>query len=410
MSGGKTGGENGREKTIAISIGDVNGVGLEIALKAHAAVREKCRAIYFVDSPVLENAAKRLKMAIPSDFETRGVAEFCGESVQKNLSNLIAPGEISAQSGEYSFFSFKKAVDSALSGESCGVVTLPIHKNAWAKAGLDFVGHTDYLSRRFAKNGAENGTDSGGKNGESSGVAGAGAREDAAKKGIMMLGCEELFVALFTDHTALKNVPEMIVFEPLRAFLLDFAASFGALKNPPPDSPKGYLPCKDSPQNCPAREDSSQKDSVQDSPQDSREKIPPPKTTPQKNLPQKILVLGLNPHAGDGGVLGSEDSIIKNAIESANEALKREVFFGPVSPDAAFSPRMRRDFRVVVAMYHDQGLAPLKALFFEESINVTLGLPILRTSVDHGVAFDIAYKGLADTQSYLNALDFILKD
>jgi 4-hydroxythreonine-4-phosphate dehydrogenase len=118
-----------------------------------------------------------------------------------------------------------------------------------------------------------------------------------------------------------------------------------------------------------------------------------------------VGVLGLNPHAGDHGVLGDEERIIEKAIRTANATYikqvresgignresGREVFVGPLVPDVAFTPAMRKRFRHFVAMYHDQGLAPLKALYFDESVNVSLNLPIVRTSVDHGTAFDIAY-------------------
>ena len=102
----------------------------------------------------------------------------------------------------------------------------------------------------------------------------------------------------------------------------------------------------------------------------------------------KVAVLGLNPHAGDNGVLGNEEEIIKEAIDEINTKLGREVFIGPVVPDIAFTPYFRKDFKYFIAMYHDQGLGALKALYFDESINISLNLPIIRTSVDHGTAFD----------------------
>ena len=95
--------------------------------------------------------------------------------------------------------------------------------------------------------------------------------------------------------------------------------------------------------------------------------------------------------------------IIK-AIKSVNKALGFERFVGPVVPDIAFTPHFRANFRYFVAMYHDQGLGPLKALYFDESVNISLNLPIVRTSVDHGTAFDIAYQGKAKTISYINAI------
>ena len=119
---------------------------------------------------------------------------------------------------------------------------------------------------------------------------------------------------------------------------------------------------------------------------------------------ENIGVLGLNPHAGDGGVLGDEEiKELLPAILEANETLDKNIFYGPLVPDIAFSTKKGR----FIAMYHDQGLAPLKALYFDESINVSLNLPILRTSVDHGTAFDIAYKGKAKTLSYENAIKYI---
>jgi 4-hydroxythreonine-4-phosphate dehydrogenase len=124
---------------------------------------------------------------------------------------------------------------------------------------------------------------------------------------------------------------------------------------------------------------------------------------------QHVAVLGLNPHAGDHGVLGDEERYIEEAIRIANDRIGRDHYFGPVVPDVAFTPRFRQQCKTIVAMYHDQGLAPLKALYFDESINVSLGLPIIRTSVDHGTAFDIAYRNVASSTSYLNAIQAAIR-
>ena len=157
-----------------------------------------------------------------------------------------------------------------------------------------------------------------------------------------------MFVGLFTEHIALKKVAKKITEEDLTIFLIDF---YKNVKN------------------------------------------------------ENIGVLGLNPHAGDNGVLGNEERIIIKAIKKANKALKKDIFKGPLVPDIAFSPHARKNFNYFVAMYHDQGLAPLKALYFDKSINVSLNLPIIRTSVDHGTAFDIAYKNKdLNTKSYVNAI------
>ncbi len=113
-----------------------------------------------------------------------------------------------------------------------------------------------------------------------------------------------------------------------------------------------------------------------------------------------VGILGLNPHAGDMGVIGEEDM---KEIAPAVEALKREGYKveGPLSPDSAF---LNINYDVYLCMYHDQGLIPFKMLAFREGVNLTLGIPFVRTSPDHGVAYDIAWKGIADEGPSLNAL------
>ena len=176
---------------------------------------------------------------------------------------------------------------------------------------------------------------------------------------IMMLGSPKMYVALFTEHIPLREVADSINEKDLTRFLIDFHNSI-----------------------------------------DHR-----PST-----IDQKIAVLGLNPHAGDGGVLGNEERIIESAITKAHKTLDKEIFCGPLVPDVAFIPQSRARYTYYVAMYHDQGLAPLKALYFDEGINVSLNLPILRTSVDHGTAFDIAYRGhTLNSLSYLNAVKYIVE-
>lgn len=104
-------------------------------------------------------------------------------------------------------------------------------------------------------------------------------------------------------------------------------------------------------------------------------------------------------------MLGDEEVLIFKAIKKANKILENKIFKGPLVPDTAFSPISRKNYKYFVAMYHDQGLAPLKALYFDQSINVSLNLPIIRTSVDHGTAFNIAYKNeKINIKSYLNAI------
>lgn len=294
-------------KRIAISIGDLNGVGFEIALKAHNQIKQLCDPLYCINYTMAHQAAHLLHTQIPNDFQMFKVSgEF-----------TIEPRKVSAQSGRYSYDSFIAAVELAQSKAVDAIVTLPIHKEAWMMAGIDYVGHTDALRDIF--------------------------KSDA----IMMLGCDKLYVALYTEHIPLRDVADQMSVEKITDFLLLLRKSI--------------------------------------------------RRTP-------IGVLGLNPHAGDNGVLGDEERLIEEAITEANQRIGENVFEGPLVPDVAFTPRSREYFKTIVAMYHDQGLAPLKALYFDEGINVSLGLPIVRTSVDHGTAFDIAYQNKAMILSYINAI------
>lgn len=304
-------------------MGDVNGISLEILLKAHDEIKKIVNPVYLIDLEVLDFASKMLSFKFPNDLETFSIKKFCSQNTLDKIESneLITPSLVSKESGEYSFVSFEKGVDLVCRNMADSILTLPINKFAWSKAGIEFIGHTEYLSKRFGK------------------------------KGIMMLGCKEMFVALFSDHIPLSEVSKGITFNALVDFLLDFKNSFTF---------------------------------------------------------NNALVLGLNPHAGDSGILGSEDFIINEAINFVNKRLGSEIFIGSISPDIAFSPRNRSKFNVFIAMYHDQGLIPLKALHFDKSINVTLGLPLLRASVDHGTAFDIAYKNKdPNLQSYIEAARFL---
>lgn len=297
---------------IAVSIGDLNGVGIEIALKAHGEVSKLCTPIYCINSYMLNQASELLDINISNDFKIF--------NVEGNFN--IREGCIDKDAGRYSYDSFISAIKLCEKKEADAVVTMPIHKEAWMLAGVNYKGHTDLLRDYFKK--------------------------DA----IMMLGCDKMFVALYTEHIPLKDVPSYIKKDKLFNFFLDL----------------------------------------------------------NKTLPnEKFAVLGLNPHAGDNGVLGDEEREIEEAIKKANEAIGKELFIGAIVPDIAFTPRFRENFKYFVAMYHDQGLAPLKALYFDESINVSLNLPIIRNSVDHGTAFDIAYHGKASTLSYINAIKNAIK-
>jgi 4-hydroxythreonine-4-phosphate dehydrogenase len=117
----------------------------------------------------------------------------------------------------------------------------------------------------------------------------------------------------------------------------------------------------------------------------------------------RLALAGLNPHAGEEGLLGSEETqILRPAVEDARG--RGIAIDGPFPGDTIFGRATRGEFDAVIACYHDQGLIPVKLLAFGRAVNVTLGLPIVRTSVDHGTAFDIAGKGIADPSSMIEAV------
>lgn len=293
---------------IAISVGDLNGIGIQIAIKTHEKISKYCKPIYCINQEMLDQACTKLNLKIPKNF-----------IISKVKGNFeIKPAVVSKKSGKYSYDSFMHAINLADKNEVEAICTLPINKESWNKANISYKGHTEVLRNYFGKN------------------------------AIMMLGCKKLFVALFTEHVPLKKVPKKVKFNDLVVFLTDFYENVKS---------------------------------------------------------DNIAVLGLNPHASDNGVLGEEEVEIFKAIKKANKLLNKEIFKGPIVPDTAFSKQSRKNFKYYVCMYHDQGLAPLKALYFDQSINVSLNLPIIRTSVDHGTAFNIAYKNeIVNTKSYVNAI------
>ena len=154
---------------IAISIGDLNGIGVEIALKCHEKISKICQPIYCINDVMLKKASDKLKIEIPKDFElfeTKGDFE-------------IKAGTVSKKSGKYSFDSFMDAINLADKKRVDAICTLPINKESWSKADIKYKGHTEVLRDYFGKN------------------------------AIMMLGCKKMFVGLFTEHIPLKKVEKM---------------------------------------------------------------------------------------------------------------------------------------------------------------------------------------------------------
>ncbi|NQY93647.1 MAG: 4-hydroxythreonine-4-phosphate dehydrogenase, partial [Campylobacteraceae bacterium] len=268
-----------KKNKIAISVGDINGIGIELALNTHETIKDLCSPIYCINKKLLKKAALKLKIKVPKDFKTH--------DTQGNFK--IKKGRVSKKSGQFSYDSLMDAITLTKNKQTQALVTLPINKEAWSKAGITYKGHTEVLRDHFKQN------------------------------AIMMLGCSKMFVALYTEHIPLKEVPQKIKSKELTQFLLDF-------------------------HEC---------------------------THPSS----KVAVLGLNPHASDNGVLGNEEKEIIKAIKKANKI--HDCFEGPCVPDTIFSKAHRNRYKYFIAMYHDQGLAPLKALYFDESINVSLNLPII---------------------------------
>ena len=298
---------------IAISIGDINGVGLEIILREHKFIKSLCEPIYCAHKELFINAARILHLKLDDSMKF---------SLPESEIPQINIAKISKKSGIYSFKSFLQAIKLVDSKKTKAIVTLPIHKAAWKKANIPFAGHTQVLSKHYKK------------------------------QAIMVLGNEKMLVGLYSDHTPLNDVSKLITTKKYTKFLLRLHSGLKF---------------------------------------------------------ESALVLGFNPHCGDNGAIGgSEDKKIAKAIECANSKLNKKIFIGPVPPDTAFIPSLRKKFKVFIAPYHDIGLCALKALYFDSSVNISLNIPIIRTSVDHGVAFDIAYQGKCSTQSYKNAISMAL--
>jgi len=180
------------------------------------------------------------------------------------------------------------------------------------------------------------------------------AEVSGAKEYAMVLMCKKLKVALITTHIPLKDVPSQITKEKIiskvRLINREFKEKFGISK-------------------------------------------------------PKIAILGLNPHASDNGNIGNEE---QNIILPAVKTLREDgiEITDPLSPDTAFN--RYKDFDIYVAMYHDQGLIPLKLLCFRKAVNITLGLPFIRTSPDHGTGYDIAGKNIADPSSTIEAVELAI--
>ena len=320
-----------RAVRIGITLGDVNGIGPEIALKAARRLsRLRDTQLVLIGSrPVLDRQARKLRLHLPPagrpDAPPRS-SVFVWDPAP-DFAPAWQPGRITADASRAAAAWIHFAVEACLDGQLDGMVTAPICKEGLKMAGLTVPGHTEMLAQlcdtdRFA----------------------------------MMLFGGPLRVILATRHVPLAQVSATLT----RASLLETIELAGEALP--------WLGCRRA----------------------------------------RIGVCGLNPHAGDGGALGDEEQRI---ITPAIAAARRKGFrvSGPVPADVIFHQAVHGRHDAVVAMYHDQGLGPLKMLAFESGVNVTLGLPIVRTSPDHGTAFDIAGRGRANPSSMEEAIRWAAK-
>lgn len=326
--------------TILWTIGDINGIGPEIILKAFSKLTKaqksentfvvvgSYQAMLFyrdilkipVELTLIENIDE-LEL-LPEDDNTLPVLDV-------GTAAAPSPGKLSGSAGALAMEAIELATNLCLIGKADALVTAPIHKEAISKAGYPFHGHTDFIAH----------------------LCGAGHEQ-------MML-CDPpsgLRVVLATIHIPIAKVPSQIrkngVAKDVDALAKALQQDFG-IKKP------------------------------------------------------KIAVLGLNPHASDGGVMGNEEeAILKPQLK---ELRKRVQVDGPFASDGFFGTKSYLNYDAVLAMYHDQGLIPFKLLAFETGVNVTLGLPVVRTSPDHGTAFNIAGKGVANAKSFIAATELAIE-
>lgn len=334
-------------RPLAITMGDPAGIGPEIIAKAYRdAPAELAGCVVVGDVATLRRAAQLVGAAPVAQLDAaadwQAVPPRCIAVLQKCELPALAPyGRISASAGKAAADCIVWAARAALSGEVAAMVTAPIHKEALAAAGAAWARFPGHTELLQA---------------EAAAFIGKPVSELPVR---MMLANDELKTVLVSIHLALRDAIEAVTFDNVLQTLRIAHASVPGRAGAPGARPR-------------------------------------------------IAVAGLNPHAGEGGRFGREElDIIAPAIAAAR-AQGLDVS-GPFAPDTVFmrarhSAGKPGEFDVVVAMYHDQGLIPIKYLGVEQGVNVTLGLPLVRTSPDHGTAFDIAGSGRADAASLIAAI------
>lgn len=312
---------------VGISIGDLNGIGVEVMLKCFEDSRmlELCTPVIFGNSKPISY----VKKTINNSTNIQGIESLSQIVPAKvNVLNIwkdtinINFGTNDPLVGQYAIKSFVAATEALKNNEIDVLVTAPINKYNSQNEDFKYPGHTDYLN------------------------------DQLEGEALMLLVSDELRVGLLTDHLPLHEVASAITPELIRRKVKTINNTL-----------------------------------INDF----------------NILTPRIAVLGLNPHAGDAGVIGSEeiDIILPTVLKLAEEGI---LVTGPFPADGFFGSEMYRKFDAVIACYHDQGLAPFKALSFGSGVNFTAGLGKIRTSPDHGTAYEIAGKGLADPASFREAI------
>jgi len=316
---------------VGITLGDTNGIGIEVALKAVAVpeMMDLCIPVLYGSSKIVSYHRNACNLPGFQINHTKSA-----ENLKDNLPNLVECidqeikvelGQASKQAGIASFQALEAAVRDLKAGLIDVLVTAPISKENIQSEQFQFTGHTEYLES----------------------ATGEGA------KALMILCTNDLRVALVTTHLPLAQISSSLSIEAIREKLRLFNTSL-----------KRDFNCG----------------------------------TP------RIAVLSLNPHSGENGILGNEErDIILPAMQQSLDEDGVQCF-GPYSADGFFGARQYRRFDGVLAMYHDQGLAPFKTIAMDEGVNFTAGLPIVRTSPDHGTGYDIAGQGIANESSMRHAI------
>lgn len=319
---------NEKKPIIGLTTGDLNGIGLELIIKAFSnkSLFDFCTPVLFASNKAISFYTK----SINESFKYSSVKEW--DKLNPKTLNVytcwqedvkIEPGKLTPEGGKYAVRSLEVAVQCLKDKQIDGLLTAPIHKKNVQGPNFNHSGHTPYLKEQF------------------------GASDVA-----MMLCTDFLKVALLTEHVPVtqleKHITTAAIVSKVEIVNKSLIEDFGIEK-------------------------------------------------------PKIAILGLNPHAGDDGLIGNEEKeIIMPAIEQLQQ--KNILVFGPYAADGFFARSSYKKFDCTLAMYHDQGLIPFKTLDLDEGVNFTAGLSIVRTSPDHGSAFEIAGKNEANPSSYLHAL------